>query len=195
MNKKLKLGVILFSIGIVLYLGYLIFVGIALSNSLWTDNFISVFISIYLGLFLIVSLVILFTIGFVQIKESAKISILNLSLLTIAVVVIPLASLATFRLIDRHNYNVTYTFTPTKWEEADMTDRARLIDSFRQQNDLVGKNINAVSDLLGEPDSQEELQYIYNIGDYKKWLSIDSYYYVIAYGLDNIITGEDIFQS
>jgi|SRR5574344_1220859 hypothetical protein len=195
MNKKLKLGVILFSIGIVLYLGYLIFVGIALSNSLWTDNFISVFISIYLGLFLIVPLVILFTIGFVQIKKSAKISILNLSLLTIAVVVIPLASLATFRLIDRHNYNVTYTFTPTKWEEADMTDRARLIDSFRQQYDLVGKNINAVSDLLGEPDSQEELQYIYNIGDYKKWLSIDSYYYVIAYGLDNIITGEDIFQS
>lgn len=195
MNKKLKLGVILFSIGIVLYLGYLIFVGIALSNSLWTDNFISVFISIYLGLFLIVPLVILFTIGFVQIKKSAKISILNLSLLTIAVVVIPLASLATFRLIDRHNYNVTYTFTPTKWEEADMTDRARLIDSFRQQYDLVGKNINAVSDLLGEPDSQEELQYIYNIGDYKKWLSIDSYYYVIAYGLDNIITAEDIYQS
>jgi len=195
MNKKLKLGVILFSIGIVLYLGYLIFVGIALSNSLWTDNFISVFISIYLGLFLIVPLVILFTIGFVQIKKSAKISILNLSLLTIAVVVIPLASLATFRLIDRHNYNVTYTFTPAKWEEADIKERARLIDSFRQQYDLVGKNINAVSDLLGEPDSQEEMQYIYNIGDYKKWFSIDPYYYVIAYGLDNIITAEDIYQS
>jgi len=195
MNKNLKLGIIFVSIGIILFIGYLIFVGTALSDSLWTDNPVPAFISIYLGLFLIVPLVVLFTIGFIQIKKSKKFSILNLSLLTIAVIAIPLASLAAFRLIDRHNYNVTYTFTPTKWEQADITDRARLIDSFRLQYDLVGQNINIIPDLLGEPDAQEELQYIYDIGDYKKWFSIDPYYYVITYGLNDIITGEEIYQS
>lgn len=195
MNKNLKLGIILVSIGTTLFIGYLIFVGAALSNSLWTDNPVPVLISIYLGFFLIAPMVALFTIGFVQIKKSKKFSILNFSLLTIAVVAIPLASLVTFRLIDRHNYNVTYTFTPTKWEEADTMNRARLIDSFRQQYDLVGLNIDTVPDLLGEPDSQEESQYIYDIGDYKKWFSIDSYYYVITYDLGNVITSEEIYQS
>lgn len=120
---------------------------------------------------------------------------MNLSLLTIAVIAIPLASLGIFRLADRQNYNVTYTFTPIKWEQADIEDKGRLIDSFRQQYDLVGQNIDTVPDLLGEPDSQEELQYIYDIGDYKKWLSIDQYYYVITYDLGNIITSDEIFQS
>lgn len=195
MNKNLKLGIIFVSIGIILLIGYLIFVGTALSNSLWTDNPVPAFISIYLGLFLIVPLVVLFTIGFIQIKKSKKFSILNLSLLTIAVIAIPLASLGIFRLADRQNYNVTYTFTPIKWEQADIEDRGRLIDSFRQQYDLVGQNIDTVPDLLGEPNSQEELQYIYDIGDYKKWLSIDQYYYVITYDLGNIIIDEVIYQS
>lgn len=140
-------------------------------------------------------MVAIFTIGFIQIKKSKKISILNLSLIIIGVVVIPSASLGIFRLADRQNYNITYTFTPIKWEQADIEDRGRLIDSFRQQYDLVGQNIDIVPDLIGEPDSQEEMQYIYDIGNYKKWLSIDPYYYVITYDLNNIITSEEIYQS
>lgn len=195
MDKKLKLGIILLSIGATLFIGYLIFIGTALSNSLWADNPTLVFISFYLSLVLFVPLVAIFTIGFIQIKKSKKISILNLSLIIIGVVVIPSASLGIFRLADRQNYNITYTFTPIKWEQADIEDRGRLIDSFRQQYDLVGQNIDIIPDLIGEPDSQEEMQYIYDIGNYKKWLSIDPYYYVITYDLNNIITSEEIYQS
>lgn len=72
MNKNLILGIILVSIGMILFIGYLIFAGAALSNSLWTDNPIPVFISIYLGLFLIASLVVLFAIGFIQIKKQKR---------------------------------------------------------------------------------------------------------------------------
>ncbi|MDD2209267.1 MAG: hypothetical protein PHI75_01935 [Bacilli bacterium] len=72
MNKNLKLGIIFVSIGIILLIGYLIFVGTALSNSLWTDNPVPAFISIYLGLFLIVPLIILLAIGFIWILKNSK---------------------------------------------------------------------------------------------------------------------------
>jgi hypothetical protein len=56
----------------------------------------------------------------------------------------------------------------------------------------VGQNIEIVFDLLGEPNTQNESQYLYDIGGYKGFSLARPYNYVINFDFDNIITGEYI---
>lgn len=192
MNKNLKIGIILLSIATFIFVEYLIYLGIELSDSIWENSLFGPIIPIIVGFYLIVPLLILFLIGFIQIGKSKKLSRLILFFLIVGVFAIPISSLAICHTVDQHIYNMTYTFTPIKWERADVNNRGLLIDSFRKQYDLVGQNIEIVFDLLGEPNTQNESQYLYDIGGYKGFSLARPYNYVINFDFDNIITGEYI---
>jgi hypothetical protein len=195
MNKTLKLGLIFLSIGTLIYIGYLTLLGMTLHLSLWEHEPIPVLAATIVGFSLIGPLAWIFIAAVIQIQKVKKYAPIKLMLLIVVMVAGPLAPLGVYRYIDRHNYEVTYTFTPGKWEEADTRDRSLLIDSFREQYDLVGENIDIVIDLLGEPDIIEESQYIYDLGDFRTWLAMDPYFYLITFDGEDIITSEGIYQG
>jgi len=178
-----------------IYLGYLAFLGKALSDFLWEQKWILLMLSPVLGISALGPIAGLVTISIIQIQKIKKYTPAKLTLLITALIATPAAALVTYHYIDRHNYDIAYTFTPTKWAEANTRNRSLLINSFREQYDLVGENIDFVINLLGEPDVIEESQYTYDLGDHKTPLAFDPYFYLVTFDVNDIITSEGIYQG
>lgn len=195
MKETFRIAIIFLVIGMLIYIGYFVFLGTALSRYLWEQKWILLMLSPALGFSVFGSIMGLLTISIIQIQKIKKYTPVKLTLLIIALIATPAASLAVYHFIDRHNYEIAYTFTPTKWAEADTRNRSLLIDSFREQYDLVGENIDIVLNLLGEPDVKEEFQYTYDLGDHKTPLAFDPYYYLVAFDVNDTITSEGIYQG
>lgn len=49
-------------------------------------------------------------------------------------------------------------FEKEKWKQTDLRTRGRMVDNLLKQNLLIGKTKNEVTDLLGEPDDENNAE-------------------------------------
>lgn len=195
MEKKLRAGIILLKVAIFIFLGYLGFTSFALSFALWQANPVPILFAFIVGPFIFFPLIVMFSMSIIRIQKVKQFSKMKLSLFILGIIMAPLSVFVGVRLIDRQIYKVTYTFTPLKWQQSDENERGRLIDSFREQYDLIGEPITFAVSLLGEPDRKEEGAHLYHLGDYRMWIALDPHYYYVAFDENEIIHSEYIFQG
>jgi len=178
----------------VVYTGYLTLLGFSLHDFIWHLNIGFIFIAI-LGFYVVILIAILLfvTIFFNHKYKTIRGKTLALSLTLVFTV--PLLGLVSYRVADQINYDEHYAFTTEKWLAADQNTRGRLIESFREQYDIVGLSLEEVTDLLGQPDETSEEYIYYYIGEYKAIIAIDPFIYMISLDNNLIVVAENIYSS
>lgn len=191
MKNRKPLIITLLIVSFVLFSGLTLLIGYGLHQFKWYTD-ITIMWGI-LATFVVLPLVGIA--GFVIFYTNQKHRVFHSTLLAflfVAILVLPLGRLVTYRIVDNIEYRQYYRFTPEKWAEMEPNDRGRMIRSFRHQYDIIGYDYTEVIALLGNPDTTSESEIFYNIGDYGALIAIDPYYYAIEFNTINVVVKEYI---
>lgn len=111
------------------------------------------------------------------------------TILVFACVVVPIiAGLGAYSgtLIFNHIEEITYT--REKWLSGSNDDRGRIVDDFVAKYDLLSFDKTEVEYYLGEPDTQDDYSYVYDVGYGRAKFQIDPASLYISFdGQDNVI--------
>lgn len=120
-----------------------------------------------------------------------KVPYLSFVLVGVVAVLITL----TGRYFIKREYDTYYAFTSEKWQNLAQDERYRMIDSFIETTEVIGKPISNVTTLLGEPNEEWSSSVVYYLGFGRDFFAIDQYYYLVNFNTENIVTTHGVYQS
>lgn len=195
MKNNLKKAIIILFLGIIIYLTTMGVFGYYFHQSLWgRDTLQDLLALLFIAPILLPYALGLLIVGSVELYKKLKVKKLTLSLIMLAIYISPIAMLSVYRFIDHQIYDSTYAFSAEKWATANEDERSHMIHYFREQHELVEKELEYAIILLGQPDREEDLKYYYSLGLEEAVLVTHEVYYLIEFDFQNIITNESIIE-